>query len=89
MGCKSRRLLAIGIDLSLHCHQSRNLPTWWCPGQNVFLSYVRTRRTSVMHDVPRHLLHQILECDLCKLGWKNILDQVRVTFSDSVTHTQY
>src|SRR5487761_1259903 len=47
------------------------------------------QRTSVMHDVPCHFLHQILERDLCELGWKDILDQVRITFSDSVTRAQY
>ena len=43
----------------------------------------RAGPTSVMHDVSWYLLHQVLERDLCELQWKDILDQVRITFSDS------
>jgi hypothetical protein len=49
----------------------------------------RVQRTSVMHDVPRYLLHQVLERDLCEFRWKDILGQVRITFSNSVTRAQY
>ena len=50
---------------------------------------MRAQRTSMMHDVPRDFLHQILECDLGELRWKDILNQVRVAFSDFVTDAQY
>jgi hypothetical protein len=49
----------------------------------------RVQRTSMMHDIPRYLLHQVLERDLCELRWKDILDQVRITFSDLVARAQY
>ena len=47
------------------------------------------RRTSVMHDVPRYFIHQVLEHDLCELRWEDILDQIRITFSDSVAYAQH
>jgi hypothetical protein len=50
---------------------------------------MRAQRTSMMHDVPRDFLHQILECDFGELGRKDILNQVRIAFSDFVTDTQY
>ena len=42
-----------------------------------------------MHDVPRDFLHQLLECDLGELTRKDILNQVRVAFSDFVSCAQY
>jgi hypothetical protein len=41
----------------------------------------------MMHDVPSDLLLEVLECNLCKLRRKNILNQVRVAFSDLVAYT--
>lgn len=39
-----------------------------------------------MHDVPRDFLHQLLEDNLGEFGWKDILNQVRIAFSDFVTY---
>jgi hypothetical protein len=39
----------------------------------------------MMHDVPRDFLHQLLEHDLGEFRWKDILDQIRIPFSDFVT----
>jgi hypothetical protein len=49
----------------------------------------RGQRTSMMHDVPRDFLHQLLEHDLGEFRWKDILDKVRIAFSDFVTYAQY
>jgi len=43
----------------------------------------------MVHDVPRDFLHQLLEGDLGELTRKDILNQVRVAFSDFVTYAQY
>ena len=50
---------------------------------------VKGQRTSMMHDVPRDFLHQLLEGNLGELTRKDILNQVRVAFSDFVTYAQY
>lgn len=44
------------------------------------------QRTSMMHDVPRDLLHQIFERDVGEHRRKDIFNQVRVAFSDFVTY---
>jgi len=43
----------------------------------------------MMHDVPLDFLHQLLEHDIGEFRWKDILDQVRIAFSDFVTYAQY
>jgi hypothetical protein len=42
-----------------------------------------------MHDIPSYFLHQDLERDICKLWRKDILEQISIPFSDSVTRAQY
>jgi hypothetical protein len=41
-----------------------------------------------MHDVPRDFLDQLLEHYLGEFRWKDILDQVRIAFSDFVTYAK-
>jgi hypothetical protein len=43
----------------------------------------------MMHDVPHHFLHQLFEHDLGEFRWKDILDVVRIAFSDFVSYAQY
>ena len=42
-----------------------------------------------MHHIPCHFFPQVLECDVCKLWWKDVLDQMSVALSDLVTCAQY
>src|SRR6266702_6458533 len=85
-GCRS---LAIGIDLALYCHQARHFAA--CRLVQVLLGAWRAARwrTSVMHHVPCHFLHQVLECDVCELWRKDVLDQIGVALSDPVAYAQY